>query len=319
MYAAVQVRQTAHMPFIHGLIFTVFCPSDPAQPWTCTADQAGLLIPGVGVLQVRYGTTVKYLSAQLVSDAANGLTTDITEALCVRVPVGADDDADADADDAADDDDDDDDDDGGDDDDDDGDDDDDDDDADDGGDDDDDALESPVFSIVGAQDGQVYGVTSANIYEANLSIWENNWGTITPTSDDVGIFSPTEFTPAGAWPAVAPPAYSQWATTISHANQYGLSTRMESSIWSMTSDAVPVLSPHWFNQPSISWGWDESLWPVYENFVYSAHDSYLIISANPDLSLSQPGFQMASLTFIQSPCLSLPDSSPLVAPAVTQS
>ena len=274
------------MPFIHSLTFTVFCPSHPAQPWTFTADQAGPLIPGVGVLQVTHGTMVKYLSTQLVSDAANGFTTDITEALCVRLPVGDDaDDANAAADD----------------------------------DDADDDDESPLFSIVGAQDGQVYGITSANIYEANVSRWENNWGTLTPGSDDLGIFSPTEFTPPGAWPEVAPPAYSQWATAISHDNQYGLSTRMESSIWSMTSDAVPVLSPHWFNQPSMHWGWDESLWPVYENFVYSAYDSYLIISANPDLSLSQPGFQMATLTFIQSPCLSLPSPSPIVAPAVTQS
>ena len=233
--------------------------TDAAQNWTCPADHAGnVLIPGVGVLQVTHGTTVKYLSAQLVSDAMNGFTTDITEALCVRVPAG------------------------------------------------DDALANPIFSIVGALDGQVYGFTSVSVHDASFP----NQGWLNPNNDFVGIFSPTSFTPVGAIPEAVPPAYSQWVTAISHVDQ-----PVESSIWSMTADAVPVLSAHWLNPPD----WGDWQTPPYEYFVYSVADEYFIISADPNLSLWQPTFQMATITFVQSPCLSLPDTSPVAVPTETQS
>ena len=117
------------------------------------------------------GTAFKYLSAQLVSDAVNGFTTDITEVLCIRVPAG------------------------------------------------DDALANPVFSIVGAQDGQVYGITSVELSAANSP---NDWFLVPDHgiyTDFVGIFGPTSFTPVGAMPEAVPPACSQWVTAISHADQ----------------------------------------------------------------------------------------------------
>ena len=145
------------------------------------------------MLQVTYGTTVQYISSQLLRYGINEYTPDMTAALCVKVPNAAS------------------------------------------------ALATPVFSIIGALDSQIYGITATSNEDWTLHPGAND-GAFSPTNLLIGYFGPTSFSPAGATPEAVPPAFSQYATTLALSGLH-----VESSIWSMTADTVPVISPHWVN------------------------------------------------------------------------
>ena len=133
------------------------------------------------------------------------------------------------------------------------------------------ALLTPVFSIIGAVDDKVYGLTANNPRKTT------DGSTMTPTDPVVGYFTETSFTPVGAMPEAVPPASSQYTAGLSgQRGREGVIDWVESSIWSMTADAVPVLYPNWVNPADAA---VQS--PPY--FVYEAVDQFMLVSANPDV------------------------------------
>lgn len=155
------------------------------------------------------------------------------------------------------------------------------------------ALLTPVFSITGALSGKCYGLSVTNPSRSLTS----DGPIFDPTASVFGYFTETSFTPAGAMPEAVPPAFSQYSAA--RKSKPGKDW-VESSVWSMSADTVPVLSPQWVNPASAEV-------PSPPCFLYQAGELYTVVSANPDLNtalLVPPGtLQMATLTFVQSPCL----------------
>lgn len=161
------------------------------------------------------------------------------------------------------------------------------------------ALVTPVFSITGALDGKCYGLSVTKPSRPVTS----DGPTFDPTTGVFGYFTATSFTPTGATPEAVPPAFSQYSAAL---NSKPGKDWVESSIWSMSADAVPVLSPQWVN-PADGGDCTDAAVQSPPSFVYQAGELYTMVSANPDLNtaLGMPAgtLQMATLTFVQSPCL----------------
>ena len=151
------------------------------------------------------------------------------------------------------------------------------------------AAANPIFPFVGAADGTYYGATALNSYDE--AGFQN--GSFAPDNAVIGFLGPTSLTSVGATPEAVPPAMSNVDSST------GYHGPVESSIWSLSADEVPLVSAHWVNPAD-----DPVQNPTV--YIYEYTSAYLLISANPNLPSAlqlPPGYmQQVSMTFIQTPC-----------------
>ena len=119
--------------------------------------------------------------------------------------------------------------------------------------------------IVGAENGTFLGAIAQHFVPGAPD------PVLASTTQTAAFCAYTSLSPVGAEPEAVPPAFSQFYETA------GFTASIESSIWSVTADPVPVMSAQWVNPSNAT----VQKPPC---FFYSLGGSGLLISANSALS-----------------------------------